>query len=123
VCRFSKEEWGVGAFRFSTEREDKIEGADMYVLGVPIDFTLCIGKATRMRKIKTTIKIDGYAFEFGVRYGNAYHTYAQPVLVIGVEGGTKITKSNAYVLVDSIKRNCKNILNTAMDCYFDVVPA
>ena len=117
VSSFAKREWGIGAVKFSTAQQDRFEGTDLFVLGVPIDVTLAFAKKNRTRKLGA-LAINGVTIDFGVRYGNHKSTFKMPVLVIGAESAVGITKSNMWVALDTIKTNIQKILNQGMDEYF-----
>ena len=117
VSSFAKREWGIGATKFSTEQQDRFEGTDVFVLGVPIDITLAFEKKNKTRKLGK-LKINGVTIDFGVRYGNHKAMFKMPVLVIGAESVLGITKSNMWVALDTIKTNIQKILNQGMDEYF-----
>ena len=116
VSLFAKREWGTAAVRFSTERQDRYEGTDMFVLGVPIDVTLAFDRKNRTRKLGT-INLDGITIDFGIRFGNGKASFKTPVLVIGAETAIGISKGNMWVALDTIKSNIHEILNVGMDKY------
>ncbi|MCL2841619.1 MAG: hypothetical protein FWE05_12705 [Defluviitaleaceae bacterium] len=116
ITKMSKREWGAKSITFSTTKQDRFEGTDIFVLGVPMDITLAFSKKNRMKKLGSMV-FDGVTVEFGLRFGNAKANFKTPVLVIGVETAIGITKSNMYVVLDTIKENVLNIINDAMDAY------
>ena len=116
VSFFAKREWGTAAVTFSTERQDRYEGTDMFVLGVPIDVTLAFDQKNRTRKLGT-INFDGITIDFGIRFGNGKASFKMPVLVIGAETATGISKLDMWVTLDTIKSNIREILNMGMDEY------
>ena len=69
VSAFAKREWGKSAVKYSTEQQDRFEGTDMFVLGVPIDVTLAFERKNKTRKLET-LELDGVTIDLGVRYGN-----------------------------------------------------
>ena len=113
---YAKREWGNSAVRFSTERQDRYEGTDLFVLGIPIDFTLAFAAKNKTRKLDT-MKLDGVTIAFGIRFGNGKAAFKTPVLVIGAETAIGITKSNMWVTLDIIKSNIPKILDKGMDDY------
>ena len=113
---FAKCEWGSSAVKFSTMQQDRYEGTDVYVLGVPIDITLAFERKNRTRKLGT-LTLDGVTIEFGVRFGNHKAKFKMPVLVIGAETAIGITKNNMWITLDIIKDNIQKILNMGMDKY------
>ena len=117
VSLFAKREWGNKAVRFSTERQDKFEGTDIFVLGVPIDVTLAFDGKNKTSRI-ASLTLDGVTIDFGVRLGNGKAKFKTPVLVIGAGTADGITKSNMWVTLDTIKSHIRKILNTGMDNYF-----
>lgn len=117
VSAFAKREWGVGAVKFSTVQQDKYEGTDLYVLGVPIDITLAFEKKNKTRRLET-LELDGVTIDLGIRFGNGKATFQTPVLVIGAETALGITKNNMWITLDIIKSNILRILNLGMDRYF-----
>ena len=117
VSSFAKREWGLGAVKFSTVQQDRHEGTDLYVLGVPIDVTLAFEKKNRTRRLGA-LTLDGMTIDFGVRFGNHKVNFKTPVLVIGAESALGITKANMWIILEIIKDNVQKILNTGMDEYF-----
>lgn len=117
VSTFAKREWGVGAVKFSTMQQDRFEGTDLFVLGVPIDVTLAFEKKNKTRKLGVLV-IDGVTIDFGVRFGNYNANFKVPVLVIGAATPIGINKSNMWIVLETIKDNIKQILNAGMDKYF-----
>ena len=116
VSSFAKREWGIGSVKFSTVQQDRYEGTDVYVLGVPIDVTLAFEKKNRTRRLGAWT-MDGVTIDFGIRFGNRKANFKMPVLVIGAETAIGITKNNMWVALDTIKTNVQEILNTGMDKY------
>jgi len=117
VSTFAKREWGTSAVKFSTERQDHYEGTDLFVLRVPIDITLAFDNKDETRKLGA-LSLDGVTVDFGVRMGNSKAKFKTPVLVIGAGTAIGITKTNMWVVLDTIKANIHSILNTGMDKYF-----
>jgi len=117
VSVYAKREWGLGAVKFSTEQQDRYEGTDLFVLGVPIDVTLAFHMKEKTQKLDTII-IDGVTIEFGLRIGNWRTNFKNPVLVIGAQTAIGITKNNMWSALNTIKSNIKEILDTGMDKYF-----
>ena len=117
VSTFSKRIWGNNAIRFSTEYQDKYEGTDVFVLGVPIDVTIDFNKKNKTRRLGE-LALDGTTISFGVRFGNGKATFKTPVLVVGAETAVGITNGNMWIALDTIKSNIQEILNTGMDNYF-----
>ena len=113
---FAKREWGTAAVRFSTGYQDRYEGTDLFVLGVPVDVTLAFDRKNRTRKLGT-INLDGVTIGFGIRFGNGKAGFKKPVLVIGAETAVGINKGNMWVALDTIKSNIHEILNVGMDKY------
>ena len=114
---FARKEWGISSVKFSTERQDKFEGTDITLLGVPIDITLAFDKKKKTRNLGNVNK-DGVTISFGVRFGNAKANFSMPVLVIGAETAFETTKENMWVMLDTIKTHIKEILDIGMDKYF-----
>ena len=117
VSSFARREWGVGAVKTSTVQQDRYEGTDVFVLGVPIDITLAFEKKNKTRRLDA-LTLNGVTIDFGVRFGNAKVTFDMPVLVIGAETAVGITKSNMWAALDTFKVNVQEILNKGMDEYF-----
>lgn len=117
VSAFAKREWGIGAVKFSTVQQDRYEGTDLFVLGVPIDVTLAFGKKNRTRRLET-LELEGVTIEIGIRFGNGKANFKTPVLVIGAETALGITKNNMWITLDIIKSNILQILDLGMDRYF-----
>ena len=122
VSSFAKHEWGMGSVKFSTVQQDRYEGTDLFVLGVPIDITLDFERKNKTRKLGT-LKMDGLTIDFGVRFGNNKAKFKTPVLVIGAETALGITKSNMWITLGIIKDNIQEILNMGMDKYFLAIDA
>ena len=119
VHRVAAREWGAKSVKFSTMQQDRYEGTDLFILGVPVDITLAFAKKNRTHKVGS-LQFDGVTIDFGVRFGNGKVKFETPVLVIGAETAVGITKSNMWVCIDTIKRHVKEILDIGMDGYFDV---
>jgi hypothetical protein len=117
VSSFAKREWGIGAVKFSTMQQDRYEGTDVFVLGVPIDITLDFEKKNKTRRLGA-LTLNGVTIDFGVRIGNGKAIFKMPVLVIGAETAVGITRSNMWVVLDTIKSHVQEILNKGMDEYF-----
>lgn len=117
VSAFAKREWGIGSVKFSTLYQDRYEGTDLFILGIPIDVTLAFEKKNKTRRLGE-LTLDGVTIDFGVRFGNHKANFKMPVLVIGAGTAVGITKSNLWVALDTIKTNVQEILNKGMDEYF-----
>ena len=117
VQTFATRKWGSGTVKFSTTRQDRYEGTDIFVLGVPIDFTMNFERKNKTRRLGCLL-IDGLTIDFGVRFGNRRANFKVPVLVIGAASAAGITKSNMWLALDIIKENILDILNIGMDEYF-----
>ena len=117
---FARGEWGNSAVKFSTARQDRFEGTDIFVLGIPIDITLDFAGKNKTKKLGT-IKLDGVTIDLGVRFGNGVAKFKTPVLVIGAETAGGITNHNMWITLDIIKANIIKILDMGMDKYFQVV--
>lgn len=117
VSVFAKRIWGSTAVKFSTEQQDRYEGTDVFVLGVPVDVTLAFDKKNRTRKLGE-LTLNGVTITFGVRFGNRKATFKTPVLVVGAETAIGISNSNMWIVLDTIKANIQEILDTGMDNYF-----
>jgi hypothetical protein len=116
VSSFAKHEWGIGAVKFSTVQQDRHEGTDLFVLGIPIDITLAFEQKDKTRKLGA-LSFNGVTIDFGVRFGNRKAKFKIPVLVIGAETALGISMSNMWVALDTIKFNIHKILNVGMDKY------
>jgi len=116
VSAFAKNEWGNNAVKFSTVQQDRFEGTDLYVLGVPIDVTLAFEKKNKTRRLGK-LKLDGVTIDLGIRFGNGRANFKTPVLVIGAETALGITKANMWYVLDVIKSNILKILDLGMDKY------
>ena len=117
LSAFAKKEWGIGAIKLSLERQDRFEGTDITLLGVPIDVTLAFSMKDKTRKMGFINK-DGVTINYGVRFGNRKSDFRMPVLVLGAETATEITRSNMWVAIDTIRAHIKEILDIGMDKYF-----
>jgi len=113
---YAKREWGNKAVQFSTEQQDRYEGTDLFVLGIPIDVTLAFATKNKTRKLGR-MEFDGVTIDFGIRFGNGKANFKTPVLVIGAETAIGITKNNMWVVLDIIKSNISKILDMGMDDY------
>jgi len=123
ITNYAKRTWTwADAVKFSTVQQDRFEGTDLFVLGVPIDITLAFEKKNRTRKLGA-ITIDGVTIDFGIRFGNHKANFKFPVLVIGVANVIAITKSNMWVVLGIIKDNIEEILDIGMDKYAAVADA
>jgi hypothetical protein len=117
VSDFAKSEWGNKAIKFSTVQQDRYEGTDVFVLGVPIDVTLAFEKKNKTRKLGA-LSLNGVTIDFRLRFGNGKAKVQTPVPVIGAETAVGISKSNMWVALDTIKCHIREILNKGMDKYF-----
>ena len=122
AARFARTQWGKGSIKFSTIKQDRFEGTDLFVLGVPIDITLAYEKKTSMRQIGS-LMLEGLSIEFGIRFGNGKSRFKTPVLVIGAESALGITKGNMWIALETIKAHIQQILDTGMDSYFEATEA
>lgn len=116
MSAFAKSEWGKNAVKFSTERQDRFEGTDLFVLGIPIDVTLAFEIKNKTRRLGEW-SLNGVTVDFGIRFGNGKSDFKTPVLVIGAETAIGITKSNVWAVLDTIKSNIHDILGIGMDKY------
>lgn len=121
ISKVSRSEWGIGSFKFSTIKEDSFDGTDCTVLGVPIDVTLNYEGKKRMKRVRRAVEVNGITVSFGIRYGNRYHEFETPVLVIGIENAVEITRNNIGYTVESLRDSLKEILEIGMDEYFALV--
>jgi len=119
---FATRQWGTKAVKFSTSRQDRYEGTDLFVLGVPIDVTLDFERKNKTRRL-AGLSVDGITIDFGVRFGNFKADFDVPVLVIGTTSHAPITKSNMWLVLDIIRDNINEILNIGMDEYFVAIEA
>jgi len=117
VSSFAKREWGNNAVKFSTMQQDRYEGTDLFVLGVPIDITLDFERKNKTRRLGK-LELDGVIIDIGIRFGNNRANFKTPVLVIGAETALGITKSNTWYVLDVIKSNVLKILDLGMDKYW-----
>lgn len=116
VSAFARRAWGDRAVKFSTGRQDRYEGTDIFVLGIPIDITLAFAAKNMTRKL-SGLEYNGVTLDFGIRVGNGKAKFKTPVLVIGAETAIGITKSNMWAVLDTIKSHIQEILDTGMDQY------
>ena len=116
VSAFAKREWGDTAVKFSTVQQDRYEGTDLYVLGIPIDITLAFEKKNKTNRLETLV-LDGVTIDLGIRFGNGRVNFKTPVLVIGAGTALGITTSNMWYTLDVIKSNLLKILDLGMDKY------
>ena len=122
VSRFAKRAWGNDTIKFATTQQDRYEGTDLFVLGIPTDFTLAFADKNKTRKLGDMV-LDGVTVDFGVRFGNGKSVFQTPVLVMGVKTALGITRTNMWVALEAIKSNIQEILDTGMDKYFDATEA
>lgn len=98
-------------YRESTMKEDREEGADCYIGGIPVDVTL---KQLNMKTYTTPVGLinvyDAYSIHVGIRYGNRHHLFSQPVIVMSY----RLTKVNKY-LVEMVD---KAIIDQVFDLYW-----
>ena len=116
LTAFARQEWGFKSVKFSTKKEDRFEGTDLFVLGIPVDVTLAFADKNKTRWLGK-LSIDGVTIDFGLRTGNGKSQFKKPVLVIGAETAVSITKSNMWYALSTIKANIKKILDFGMDEY------
>ena len=110
--------------RNSTKKQDRENGTDFFVWGVPVDFTLTIDTKDHCIISPTVMKVGGHDVRFGIRTGNnykgdcpknGYHEFPEPVLVIGVSG---IVRSWLATSIEAIKKELVSIYDAAMDFYW-----
>lgn len=118
ICEQS---WGKTSFRYSSTKEDRYKGTDFWVLGVPVDVTLDIDRSSHTTLCKNEVEFDLGSFVFGVRTGNNYGTFEQPVLVIGVKSNLYISIKNYIDVVGFMKPKLKEVLEMGMDEYWNCV--
>jgi len=117
ISSFAKKTWGTSSVKFTTTKQDRYEGTDLFVLGIPVDITTAYKTKKRMKHLKKIVR-NGMVFELGLRYGNEYCTFKTPVLVIGVKTEyCEITKANSWCVLGDIKANIEEVLNIGMDKY------
>lgn len=117
ISHYAQKEWGNSSITVSTMNQDRYEGTDVFVLGVPVDVTINYQNKRHTRKL-TEMLFDGITVEFGLRTGNGRKTFKTPVLVVGVEAAAGITFGNMWAVIDSVKGKIGDILDTGMDEYF-----
>ena len=117
ISSFAKHLWGSLSVKFSSVQQDRYEGTDLFVLGVPMDVTLAFDKKNKTRRLGA-LTMDGVTINYGVRFGNGKAKFDTPVLVVGAETAVGITRNNMWVALDTIKNNIKEILDMGMDNYF-----
>jgi len=116
VYTFAKRSWGAGSIKFSTAHQDRYEGTDFFVLGIPTDITLAFETKNKTRKLGEMI-LDGVTVDFGIRFGNGKTSFESPVLVIGAKTALGVNKSNMWYVLDTIKTYVEEILDVGMDKY------
>ena len=122
VSVFAKRSWGNKAVKFSTTQQDRYEGTDLFVLGIPTDITLTFATKNKTRNLGRLV-LDGVTVDFGIRFGNGKAMFQTPVLVIGAKRADGISKKNMWVVLDTIKTYVHEILDTGMGKYYDAVDA
>ena len=116
ISAFAESAWGASAVKFSTMQQDRYEGTDLYVLGIPIDITMAFEKKNKTKRLETLV-LDGVTINLGIRFGNGKANFDTPVLVIGAATALGITKANMWYALDVIKTNLLKILDLGMDKY------
>ena len=119
ISRFAIKNWGKGAFKFSAIKQDRLDGVDFFVLGVPVDVTLNYNRKNRMRKLDISLSFEGISVDFGIRFGNGKAQFKTPVLVIGIDSALRLTHSNMAGEIGLLRDGLDQILNSGMDAYFD----
>ena len=106
----------------STKSEDLYEGTDLYVLGVRVDFTTAFESKDHMVEIPETMNLGLSTIRFGVRTGNDYHDFDEPVLVVCIDAGNNHMLKYMYQnILDEFKQNVRRIFEKGMDLYWDCV--
>ena len=122
VSTFANKLWGDGSVKFSTTQQDRYEGTDLFVLGIPTDITFAFDEKNKTRKLGE-LNLDGVTVDYGIRFGNGKVKFKTPVLVIGAKTALGISKSNMWYTLGTIKEHLLEILETVMDGYLDEAEA
>jgi len=122
VSAYARRAWGESSVQFSTANQDRYEGTDLFVLGIPADITLAFAKKNRMHNLGH-LTLGGVTVDFGLRLGNGKAEFETPVLVIGAKRADGITKCNMWVVLDTIKTYVCEILDAGMGRYYDAIDA
>lgn len=125
IADFCIREWDTKIEKTS-EGVDIFLGQDLIVLGVPIDITLDMDRKIDKRHItmsdRTVTLPTGETVRFAVRHSNGYIDFEEPVVIIGFDVNLDGRKAIDHFLYDELKdRDIKEILEEAMDIYFDTI--
>lgn len=113
---------------FSTEQQDLFDGTDIFIYGIPCDFTYNFAGKDHMEILPEGLELaPGIEVRFGVRTGNSHNGYTQfktPVLVIGFEGvDDEIIRNWMEKIVDRFVGKIHDIIEVGQSQYWDWVDA
>lgn len=104
--------------------EDKTQGTDLIIDGLPIDITSNISNKFMTVKCRRGFMLERYGVEvyYAVRFGNSYKggtKFATPVLVIGVDfpGSGRVF----HDLVGTICYKVGEIVDMGIDLYYETI--
>jgi len=103
ITLFARDKWGNSAVKFSTEYQDRYEGTDIFLLGIPVDITLDFANKNKTKRLDTLV-LDGVTIDLGARFGNGKADFETPVLVVGADTALGITKHNMCATRSQLKR-------------------
>lgn len=110
--------WGHNTIKVSTYTQDRDEGTDVFVCGIPVDITLNTAK-NHTFWFKNTIDLDYMSIMFGLRRRNGRSKFLLPVLVMCIVAS--VSRDNYMDVVNMLIPELKAALDIGMDLYLDAV--
>lgn len=104
-----------------TEADVK-EGTDMMDGEIPIDWTSAFCTKDHMFVFSKTVHLTHWGdVQYGIRTGNACHTFASPVLVIGFSMLPEAMNGCMNSVMADFENHMSEILVTGEDLYYDYI--
>jgi len=103
-------------------KEDKEQGTDIVIYGVPCDITCDYYGKDHMEKLPKVLDLKHIRISYGVRTGNNHNGFTKfdiPVLVIGIDAPIEYVKNYFDTIIDDIKRNLDEVVDMGQSQYFD----
>lgn len=102
---------------------DKFQGTDLFIWGIPCDFTYDIMGKDNMDLLDEEVRLlSDCTLKFGVRTGNSHNGYTPfetPVLVIGVQASDWYIGRYATKIALAFKKRLHDIIDVAQSAYWD----
>lgn len=115
---------GEDCIRLSGSYEDRAEGTDATIYGLPCDITVNFYGKDHMEELPAVVPLDFATVRFGVRTGNSHNGFTpfeNPVLVIGIDGFD--IKQYKWYILNEFKKRIDEILEIGQDEYWNYIDA